>query len=118
VQCTVDGYDGEVRIRRISYRVSLAVAIPLLIAITGGSVIWCSHGRARRQIEASTAELFGRVSTQAGDEARARLLGAAPIAELVRRLLDEDAGLDAPAMARRFVAFLRAHPETRCGSTR
>lgn len=100
--------------RRISYRVSLAVAIPLLIAITGGLVIYISQTRARAQVERSTAALFERVSTQAGDEARAHLLRAAPIAELARMLLDEDPA-GAPswrhALARRFVAFLRAHPE-------
>ena len=97
--------------RRISYRVSLAVAIPLLIAITGGLVIYISQTRARAQVERSTAALFERVSTQAGDEARAHLLRAAPIAELARRLLDEDPAIDRRALARRFVAFLRAHPE-------
>ena len=97
--------------RQISYRVSLAVAIPLLIALTGGLVIAYSQARARAQIERSTAELFQRVSAQAGAEARAHLLNAAPVAELARRLLDEDGVTDRRALARRFVAFLRAHPE-------
>lgn len=98
--------------RRISYRLSLAVAVPLLVAITGGVVIWISQSRARRQIERDTAALFQRVSTQAGDEARAHLHRAAPIAELARRLMDEDGEVvDRVALARRFVAFLRANPE-------
>ncbi len=97
--------------RRISYRLSLAVAIPLLVALTGAVVIIYSQSRARRQIEHSTAELFQRVSTQAGDEARAHVLRATPVAELASRLLDEDATYDRDRLARRFVAFLRANPE-------
>jgi adenylate cyclase len=108
------------------------VAVPLLVALTGAAVISYSHARGRRQIEHNTAELFRRVSTQAGAEARAHLLQAAPVADLALRLLDEDERLDEGgpdagepagaagdprrvrdprALARRFVAFLRAHPE-------
>jgi len=103
---------SAVAARRISYRLSLAVAVPLLVAITGGLVIWISQTRARRQIERDTAALFQRVSTQAGDEARAHLLRAAPVADLARRLMDEDPEpLDRRRLANRSVAFLRAHPE-------
>ncbi len=97
--------------RRISYRVSLAVAIPLLVALTGGAVIVYSQARARDQIEGSTEELFERVSDQAADEARTHLLRAAPVAELARRLIDEDAVYDRDGLARRFLAFLHANPE-------
>lgn len=97
--------------RRISYRLSLAVAIPLLVAVTGAAVIWYAQARARAQIERSTATLFERVSGQAGDQARAHLLRAAPVAELASRLLDEDEVIDREALARRFVAFLRANPD-------
>lgn len=98
--------------RRISYRLSLAVAVPLLVALTGGVVISLSQSRARRQIERDTAELFRRVSIQAGDEARAHLQRAAPVAELARNLMEDDPEPpDRRALAKRFVAFLRAHPD-------
>ena len=87
--------------------------MPLLVLVTGAIVIAYSHGRARAQIERHTAELFRRVSTQAGDEARAHLLRAAPVAELAARLMEDDVSTPEArrALANRFVAFLRAHPE-------
>lgn len=97
-------------VRRISYRLSLAVAVPLLVAVTGAAVIGYSHVRGRRQIEENTAALFRRVSVQTGDEAREHVMGAVPVAELASGSMDEGGGAR-EAMARRFVTFLRAHPE-------
>ena len=107
--------------RRVSYRLSLAVAVPLLVAVTGGAVIAYSHSRARHHIEVNTAERFRRVSTHTADEARAYLMRAVPIAHLARGLMEEaGAAVDGPPeaiaegrtqLARRFVAFLRANPE-------
>jgi adenylate cyclase len=99
------------RARRLfSYPISLAVVVAALIAFTGGWIAWWNYRAGLANIRSLAAGLFDQVARQAAGETEAFLLRAPPAAETLAGL----AALDGPeitseALARRFVAVLRAN---------
>ena len=61
--------------RLISYGLSLALVIPLLVVATGGSVALMAYTNSRASIRAVTSELFGEVAEQTAEQTRALGLG-------------------------------------------
>jgi len=98
--------------RAISYRLSLVVAIPLLIVVTGAAIGLNSYLTTRRTIEALTNQLFDQVSNEAAEETRAHVLQAEPAADLlvatIAELPDGDITRN-DALANELVSVLRAN---------
>jgi adenylate cyclase len=97
---------------RLSYRISLVVAIPLLVLATGGLIAVRAYLGARSTVTALADELFVQVAEQAASETRAHLQRAVPAVELARLLIDEAGpAAGSETFARRFLALLRANPD-------
>lgn len=96
---------------RVSFRVSLAVVVPLLVLAAGAFIAWWNYRSGRATVEKLSGELFRQVSGKTAERTREYLQRAAPAAETLRRLraLDDNA-LPREALARRFVAVLGANP--------
>jgi adenylate cyclase len=95
----------------VSYRISLAVAIPLFVALAGGLILHRSQSATRAAIDGLVVALFREVSEQAASQARTHLGTAVPA---LRTL---EAGGRGPvsaerdaALSRRLEAVLRANP--------
>jgi adenylate cyclase len=99
-------------VRRISYRVSLVLVIPLLVLATGGTIAWRTFTTTRSTVDALADDLFRNVSEQAVNQARALMSRAVPAVELAA----DNAGhalsvADQEASFRALLAILRANPE-------
>ncbi|HEY1956516.1 MAG TPA: adenylate/guanylate cyclase domain-containing protein [Polyangiaceae bacterium] len=102
------------RPRGISYRVSLVVAIPVLIVLTGAIIAYNSYRATQQSIDALTAQLFDQVGAQASEQTRAHLTLAIPAVDLVSSLLadrvsEEDITKD-DALVGDLASVLRANP--------
>jgi adenylate cyclase len=100
------------RARRLfSYPLSLAVVVAALIALTGGWIAWWNYRAGLANLRSLAADLFDQVARQAAGGTEAFLLRAPPAAATLAGLAELD-GPDVPteALARRFVAVLRANP--------
>jgi adenylate cyclase len=98
--------------RRISYRVSLLVVIPVMVALTGGVIALLTFQSGRNAVEELSRSLFGVVSQQAAAMTRAELRRAVPVSESLRRFKDDGLlGDDWLPTARVLDATLRANPE-------
>jgi adenylate cyclase len=105
---------GKAATRGISYRVSLVIAIPLLIVVTGAIIAINSHLNTKRSIDALTNQLFDQVASEAAQQTRAHVQLAIPAVDLVVALLRdrpmlEDATKD-DALALQLAQVLRANP--------
>jgi adenylate cyclase len=99
------------RARRLfSYPLSLAVVVAALIAFTGGWIAWWNYRAGLANIRSLAAGLFDQVARQAATGTESFLLRAPPAAATLAGLaaLDEQ-DLPTEALARRFVAALRAN---------
>ncbi len=97
--------------RLVSYRLSLVVAIPLLIVMTGALIAGNAYFTTRNTIDSLTTQLFDQVSEQTADEASNHVGQAVPAVDLVAGLLrDEDPLPDQPGLAQRLLQVLRANP--------
>jgi adenylate cyclase len=100
--------------RTVSYRLSLVVAIPVLIVLVGASVAINAYLTTKSSIDALTQQLFDQVGSQAAEETRSHVSQAIPAADLVVALL-RDATLPADiteddALALELADVLRANP--------
>ena len=102
----------DAKSRLIGFRLSLLIAISVLVIATGGLIIANSYFRSRRVVTDLAERLFDEVSRRAVTQTRARLMHAPPTLEMLQRELD--AGLvaqDQPSLARLFLTALQANPE-------
>jgi adenylate cyclase len=90
-----------------SYPISLAVVVAALIAFTGGWIALWNYRAGLGNIRSLAADLFDQVAHQAATGTEAFLMRAPPVAETLAALEDPTATSD--ALARRFVAVLRAN---------
>jgi adenylate cyclase len=107
-----DGHRRAVRPakRLISYRLSLAVVIPLMIVVTGALIAGVSYTATRTNIRDLASSLFDQIATQTADRGRAHLQRAAPAADLLVRLVAEDPTLHAgDELARRLLLVMEAN---------
>ncbi len=96
----------------MSYRVSLVVAIPLFVVLTGALVASNSYLSARASVRALVDTLFGQVAGQTAEQARAHLRAAPPAVDTLTVLLANDPAVSARPtddLARRLLAVLRAN---------
>ena len=98
---------------RISYRVSLVLAIPLLVLATGGVIAFRTYIASRATVDQLAEDLFRNVSAQTVVQARAQIRRAVPMVELARLLVRDNPSLEqnSNALARQFTAILKANPE-------
>ena len=97
--------------RLISYRLSLAVVIPLLVVITGGLVAAVSYTSTRASIRRLAGSLFAEVADQTAAHARAHVHRAVPAVDVLASLLADDAAPPpSDELVRRLLAVLRANP--------
>src|SRR5512140_2623976 len=94
----------------LSYRVSLVVAIPLLVAITGCIIAGHSYFTTRAAIGTVASSLFTEVAGQTAEQARASVRQASPAVDLLAALLsDEAAAPTKEDLAKRLLAVLRSN---------
>jgi adenylate cyclase len=96
----------------VSYRVSLVLAIPFFVILTGAIVAGNSFFRARESIRELTDTLFAQVADQVADRTRAHLREAPPAVEALAVLLADDPAVAARPtddLARRLLGVLRAN---------
>jgi hypothetical protein len=96
----------------VSYRISLVVAIPVFVVITGALVAGNSYFTARASIRRLADGLFGEVAGQTAALARAHLREAPPAVDALTVLLADDPAVSArptDALARRLLAVLEAN---------
>ena len=95
---------------RISFRVSLAVVVPMLVLGVGAFIAWWNYRAGVATVGQLSGELFRQVSSKTAERTREYLLDAPPAVETLRRLGQLDATpLSREALARRFVAVLAAN---------
>jgi adenylate cyclase len=96
----------------VSYRVSLVVAIPLFVVLTGALVAGNSYRSASASIHTLVDTLFGQVADQTAQQVRAHLREAPPAVDTLTALLANDPAVSArptDELARRLLAVLRAN---------
>lgn len=96
--------------RRLSYRLSLVVVIPLLIVVTGALIATNSYLTTRSTVATLTANLFGESAQQTASLSRAHVAQAMPAVDLVVALLRDARLDDTEGLATRFAEVLRANP--------
>jgi adenylate cyclase len=96
----------------VSYRISLVVAIPLFVVLTGALVASNSYLSARESIRKLADTLFAQVADQTAEQVRAHLREAPPAVDALAILLSDDPVVSArptDGLARRLLAVLRAN---------
>jgi len=94
----------------VSYRVSLVVAIPLLVVLTGGLITGNAYLATRESVRRLAASLFSQVADQTGERASAHVAQAPPAVDLLAALFTADEGTPAvDEAARRLLAVMRAN---------
>jgi adenylate cyclase len=106
--------DGKATASRgvVSYRVSLVLAIPLFVILTGALVAGNLNLTARASIRKLVDTLFGQVAEETAKQARAHLREASPAVDTLTVLLANDPAVSArptDELARRLLAVLRAN---------
>src|SRR5688572_22553880 len=96
---------------RISYRLSLALALPVLVALTGAVITVRTYLSASDNVEALSDALFREVARQALERARGHMDQAVPAAELLRLSAEQgDALADRDRLVRQMLVVLGANP--------
>jgi adenylate cyclase len=94
----------------LSYRISLVVAIPLLVLLTGALIAGNSYVTTRAGIGRLANSLFTQIGEQTADQARSHVRQASPAVDLLAASLsDEDAIPPSDELAVRLLAVLRAN---------
>ncbi len=94
--------------RLISYRLSLAFVIPVLVVVTGALVAAVSYTTTRSSIRELAASLFAQVADQTAEQARSHVREAAPAVDVLAQMMAAPA--DSDETARRALLVLRANP--------
>ncbi len=97
---------------KLSYPLSLAVVVALLVTFTGGWISWWNYRSGRANANTTAGNLFDQVAHEIAGEAGAFLLRAPPAAETLRGI----GALDPPSvtsdqLAHRLLAALAANPQ-------
>ncbi|MBL8682293.1 MAG: adenylate/guanylate cyclase domain-containing protein [Myxococcales bacterium] len=97
---------------KLSYRVSLAVAIPALVVAVGAVTAVRGYLRTRASVHVLSESIFGQVAEQASGRTRSYLESAVPALDVLVSLSERDqrAGAHDSALGLRLHAMLRAHP--------
>lgn len=99
-------------IRRKKFKLSLLVAIPALVLITGGLIVFFTLSNTRRTMEDFGWALFREATNQSVNETRNVIREAIPDIETLRNLYDR--GLlsgDINRQARHYLEILRSHKD-------
>lgn len=97
---------------KLSYRISLAVAIPFFAILTGGLITWRSYVATSATIQELATSLFREVTRQTVSSTRGHILRAVPTSVLIDEELRFDLlDREPEALAQGFVAVLRANPD-------
>jgi len=95
----------------ISYRISLMIAIPALVLITGALLAWHTYLSTRESISGLAQTLFGQVADQTASQVRTHVSEAAPAVDLLTSLLSDDtAPTTSDDSVRRLLRVLVANP--------
>ncbi len=96
---------------RISYRLSLIVAIPALVVGTGALIAGRTFLTTRTLVDDLTRDRFAEVTDQTVDKTRAYLARAIPVVELLDQLAKSGVvGTSDAQLATALLPVLRAHP--------
>lgn len=98
------------RTARVSYRASLAVVVPLLVAASAGTVLVRSYLATRATIEELSDALFEQISHETVARTRAHLAQAAPTLDSLTELERRRVRATDPEVLPRMLAMLRANP--------
>ncbi len=94
----------------ISYRASLVIIIPTLVALTGVAISFQWYLSTRDAVTSLASTLFREVSQQAAGQARGQVMRAVPTMELLRQLCRDERVLDdRRVLTRRLLAVMRSH---------
>src|SRR6185503_6401259 len=97
---------------RISYRVSLLVAIPGLVVLLSGLIILQSYLTTTREVEELAHSLFRDLSRQAFHRTREHLSHAREMVTMLQDLSDQGRlSDDRKALGGEFLAMLRSNPD-------
>src|SRR5438552_14915369 len=97
---------------KVSYRISLLVAIPMLVLLLSALIIWQSYSSTLRETEELAHSLFRDLSRQAFHRARERLLEARQTVALLQDLSGQGRlSEERKTLGAEFLAVLRAHPD-------
>jgi adenylate cyclase len=96
--------------RLISYRLSLAVVIPLLVVLTGALITAVSSATTRTSIRHVATSLFAQTADHTANETRAHIQLAVPAVDELASLLAEDPMPSSDELGRRVLVVLRANP--------
>jgi adenylate cyclase len=97
--------------RLVSYQLSLAIVIPLLVIATGALVAGVSYASTRSSIRASVRSLFAQITDQTADQASTHLQAAAPAVDMLVHLAASDGEpVSDQELVRRELLVLRANP--------
>jgi adenylate cyclase len=94
--------------RLISYRLSLAFVIPVLVVVTGALVAAVSYTTTRSSIRELAASLFAQIADQTAEQARSHVREAAPAVDMLARMMASPG--DSDETARRMLLVLHANP--------
>jgi adenylate cyclase len=97
---------------KVSYRVSLMVAIPGLVVLLSGLIIIQSHATSTREVEELAHSLFRDLSRQAFHRTREHLGSARDMVGLLQELSDQGRlGQDRRVLGGEMMAALRSNPD-------
>jgi adenylate cyclase len=97
--------------RLLSLRISLLVALPVVVALTGVAIALPFYVTTREGVRALATTLFRQVGEQTSQAAISQLRQASPIADLVADdFSDEDPLPSSDDIALRLLPFLRSNP--------
>ncbi len=95
----------------VSYRLSLVIAIPLLVVITSGMLALQNYAASRASLRKLAAALFARIAEQTAQQATDHLQQATPAVELLTSYIAEEPRRPGDVdIATRMAAVLRTNP--------
>src|SRR5436190_13895124 len=97
---------------RFSYRISLIVALPLLVLAACALIVYRSFSTASANVEELARTLFRDVSKQAGEQSARMIQHATRTMQELQQLSTQSLlSVDHRLLARQFIPILRANPE-------
>lgn len=97
---------------RLSYRVSLVIAIPMLVVGTGGLIAWRALSAMQANTEELADDLFREVTHETADRAEAHVRTLVSVLSLLAASIRSDPdALETPVLAARLADALDAEPD-------